>query len=359
MNELNKQNYTLAFWVQGVSVFVTDIHVDVYRELEVLFLIDNGLFKQYFTNETYKKALDRGLQFYSDKNAFIHYRQDLLKHIDTFKEFYNKKIHRKEKLSKDLVQTFFELTIKLCKDYTRMNFEFTDKAYMRRKSNLIIEKNLSEMSKLKDKVRSFMNTVLFESDGYTNEVFAILGKQFVLDPTFIHNLTQQEIIDLFSKKTLHTASLPERQQAFVINFDRSQFRQGKDALEIIEAFRKTTGNKKIVSGNSASLGKATGKVKVINVDYTDLNLLNVEIDKMNKGDILIAETTAPELIIACRKAAAIVTDVGGLLSHAAIVSREFGIPCIVGTEHATKVFKDGDLVEVDASSGVVKLMEKT
>lgn len=351
-----KKDYILGFWVQGVSVFVTDIHVDVYKELEALFLIDKGLFKQYFTKVGYEKALDRGLQFYSDKNAFTNYRQDLLKHIDTYKEYFDKKIHGKDKLSENVVQTFFEHTIKLCKDYTRMNFEFTDKAYTQQERNPIIKKNLSEMSKLKDKVRSFMNTVLFESDGYTIEVFTILGKQFNLNPTFIHHLTQQEILDLFNKKKPQVTTFSERQLAFVINFDRSYFLQGQDALEVIETFRDVVGDKKVISGKPASLGKATGRVNVINVDYTDLRQLNEEIDKMHKGDILIAQTTAPELIFACKKAAAIVTDVGGLLSHAAIVSREFGIPCIVGTQIATEVFKDGDLVEVDAHKGIIKLV---
>ncbi len=108
-----------------------------------------------------------------------------------------------------------------------------------------------------------------------------------------------------------------------------------------------------MSGKAASLGKVKGKVKIINVDYSDLVALNREIAKMNQGDILIAETTAPELMVACKKAAAIVTDIGGLLSHAAIVSREFKIPCIVGTENATKIFKDGDIVEVNAEKGIV------
>jgi pyruvate,water dikinase len=109
----------------------------------------------------------------------------------------------------------------------------------------------------------------------------------------------------------------------------------------------------VVSGRVASLGKAIGPVKIINVDYADLSHLNKEIAKMNQGDILIAETTSPELILACKKAAAIVTDIGGLLSHAAIVSREYGIPCIVGTENATKVFKNGDIVEVNTEKGTV------
>lgn len=353
MNQLSKDNYTLSFWVQGVSVFVTDIHVDVYKDLEVLFLIDNGMFKQYFTNEAYNKALDQGLKFYSDKTSFTKYRKDLTSHLKTFEDFYYKKIHGKKKLSQDVVKKFFDHTTKLCKDYTKMNFEFTDKAFSEQENNPIIKKNLGLMAKFKDKVRAFMNIVLFEPDGFSTEFFRILGKQFDLDPDVLNNLTQQEIRDLFEGKKPNLQQVSKRQNAFIINYDRSILSQGENVLETIEAFRDKVGDKKSVSGRPASLGKAKGKVKVINVDYTDLDILHKEISKMDQGDILVAETTAPELIVACKKAAAIVTDVGGLLSHAAIVSREFGIPCIVATENATKVFKDGDIVEVDAERGIV------
>jgi len=67
--------------------------------------------------------------------------------------------------------------------------------------------------------------------------------------------------------------------------------------------------------------------------------------------------TSPDFIIAMRKAAAIVTDEGGMTSHAAIVSRELKIPCIVGTKIATKVLKDGDMIQVDAETGVVKIFQ--
>ncbi len=353
MKKFNKKDYTLSFWVQGVSVFVTDIHVDVYKDLEVLFLIDNGMFKQYFTNIAYNKTLDRGLKFYSEKNAFTEYQTDLIKHLKTFKDFYSKEIRKKEKLSQSVVKTFFKYTIKLCKDYTKMNFEFTDKAFSNQEKNPIIKKNLALMSQFKDKVRSFMNTVLFEKSRYSSEFFTILAKQFNLDPKILADLTQQEILGLFEGKKPNLHQISKRQTAFLINYDRSAIDQGQNVLTIIQSFRDTASSTKTVNGTPASLGKATGKVKVINVDYKDIGILNAEISKMEKGNILIAETTAPELIIACQKAAAIVTDVGGLLSHAAIVSREFGIPCIVATGNATKVFKDGDMVEVDAEKGIV------
>ena len=76
--------------------------------------------------------------------------------------------------------------------------------------------------------------------------------------------------------------------------------------------------------------------------------------KMNQGDILVSAATNPNLMPAIRQAAAIITDEGGLTCHAAIVSRELEIPCLVGTKIATKVLKDGDKVEVDAERGVVK-----
>ncbi len=77
-------------------------------------------------------------------------------------------------------------------------------------------------------------------------------------------------------------------------------------------------------------------------------------DKIYEGEILIAPMTSPEYIIALRKAAAVVTDTGGMTCHAAIVARELGIPGIVGTKIATKVFKDGNLVEVNANTGIVR-----
>ncbi len=101
-----------------------------------------------------------------------------------------------------------------------------------------------------------------------------------------------------------------------------------------------------LKGSCASKGTAKGPVKIIKKIHDLVNF--------HKGDILVASMTRPEMVVAMKKAAAIVTDEGGITSHAAIVSRELGIPCIVGTQYATKILKDGDLVEVDANKGTVK-----
>ena len=357
-NTFKKEDYILSFWVQGVSVFVTDVHLDVYKELEVLYIIDYGMFKQYFTKIAYERALDRGLAFYSDPNAFELYKKDLTNHCEKFKNFFDSEIKEKSSLSKETINILFDFTRKLCGEYAKMNFEFTDKAFKYQEENPVIKKNLKGVAEFKDKIRSFMNTMLFEQKGYTAEVFKILGAQFKLPVAVFENLTQEEILSLFNG-VKPSESISKRQEAFVEHNDTKRFYEGKEANAILVSFRENIEAKDVIEGQAASKGVISGKVKIIPVDYGNLERISEEITKMQQGDILVAETTAPELMIACKKAAAIVTDMGGLMSHAAIVSREFGIPCIVGTKNASKILKDGDEVEVDANNGIIKILNST
>ena len=101
-----------------------------------------------------------------------------------------------------------------------------------------------------------------------------------------------------------------------------------------------------VKGTPAYNGKSQGIVRVLTKKE--------QVSEFQEGEILITTMTSPEYVPAIRKAKAIVTDEGGVLCHAAIVAREFKIPCIIGTQKATNIFKSGDHVEVDADSGIVK-----
>ena len=101
----------------------------------------------------------------------------------------------------------------------------------------------------------------------------------------------------------------------------------------------------LVKGLAASPGIAVGKVKIIR----SIN----ELDRVQEGDVLVTAMTNPDMVPVMKKAVAVITDEGGRTCHAAIVSREFGIPCIVGTQNATSVLEDGMVVTVDATRGVV------
>lgn len=123
---------------------------------------------------------------------------------------------------------------------------------------------------------------------------------------------------------------------------------GKELEELKKAIIETEDYSKIkeFKGLCASPGHAKGRVKIIKSA--------TEVDKVEKGDILVAIMTRPDYIAGMKKAAAIVTEEGGVTCHAAIVSRELKIPCVIGTKIATKALKDGMIIEVDATNGIVR-----
>jgi len=101
----------------------------------------------------------------------------------------------------------------------------------------------------------------------------------------------------------------------------------------------------LVKGIAASIGIASGPVKIIHSP--------LEIDKVLSGEILVTEKTSPDFVPAMKRVVAIVTETGGQTSHAAIVSRELGIPCVVGTGTATHVLKNAQIISVDGAKGLV------
>jgi len=118
---------------------------------------------------------------------------------------------------------------------------------------------------------------------------------------------------------------------------------GKGAKQISES--QLVNLKQLIQGEPASFGIGFGKVVKIKSAK--------EIDKVKKGDVLVTEMTAPDFVPAMKRASAIVTDKGGQTSHAAIVSRELGVPAIVGTKTATKILKEDQLITVNGATGVV------
>jgi len=106
--------------------------------------------------------------------------------------------------------------------------------------------------------------------------------------------------------------------------------------------REVQGNV-LLSGLSASPGVGSGTVKIVHSIE--------ELEKVQQGDVLVTEMTNPDMVVAMQRASAIVTDEGGVTSHAAIISREMGIPCVVGTRTATSSLKEGQVITVDGFTG--------
>ena len=104
-----------------------------------------------------------------------------------------------------------------------------------------------------------------------------------------------------------------------------------------------------VAGNAGSRGKARGTARVLRS--------LAESDRLGVGEILVAETTSPSWTPLFGIAAGLVTDKGGILSHCAVVAREYGIPAVVGTRVATSTIRDGQTIEVDGDAGRVHLID--
>lgn len=127
--------------------------------------------------------------------------------------------------------------------------------------------------------------------------------------------------------------------------------EGSEAESIhqeLEEKIKGRGDGKVLVGQVACQGYARGTARII--------LGQEDFHRFGEGEILVTGMTRPEFVPLMRKAAGIVTNEGGITCHAAIVSRELGKPCIIGTQKATQLIKDGDVVEVRANHGTVRIL---
>ena len=164
-------------------------------------------------------------------------------------------------------------------------------------------------------------------------------------------LPNEDKLALLNNK-LNKANLKQREKFCVLFTEKNnaQVFTGQSAKNLVKQVEVQEFDEiSEIKGQTGCIGKGRGQVKII--------IRPKDMAKMNKGDILVSIATDPDIVPAMKKAAAIVTEQGGVTSHAAIVSREMKIPCVIGTKIATKVLKDGDMVEVDANQGVVKILK--
>ncbi|MDO8627114.1 MAG: PEP-utilizing enzyme, partial [Candidatus Diapherotrites archaeon] len=185
-------------------------------------------------------------------------------------------------------------------------------------------------------------------------IFKEISKRFFISVNQLYLMTIYEILDLLDGKALDFAELNKRKDfALIIRHENERFvLSGEHAKTIFGKYfkKEKIKFKGLLNGQTAFPGKAKGIVKLF---YHPSHVY-----EFKEGQIMITAQTNPIYVPAMKKAGAIVTDEGGVTCHAAIVSRELGIPCIIGTKIATRVFNNGDLVEVDSEKGLVKLLKK-
>lgn len=183
-----------------------------------------------------------------------------------------------------------------------------------------------------------------------------LGRRCGLTTLEAKYLLKDEWHQAIKKPKVYKKIVRERIKSSLIMVDKNKGTQvltgkkAKKAYKKLQFAQKIDINMKELKGMPAQSGQAKGIVKIVNTTK--------DLAKMKEGDILISRATMPDLLPGMKKASAIITDDGGITCHAAIVSRELKIPCIVGTKVATKILKNGDRVEIDASQGIIKIITR-
>lgn len=211
----------------------------------------------------------------------------------------------------------------------------------------IFKKYLDIMSE----ARIYAEPVYEETEKYMRYFAKEIGQKENLKPELILATTKAQFLAYFKDgKFPSVEMLQEQYENSVLYVDEKgeQLVFGKEnVVEIEQAIIKNNETKEI-TGQIAYKGKVQGKVRII-LDATKPH-------DFDEGDILVTGMTRPDYIPYIKKSAGFITDAGGILSHAAISARELQKPCIIGTEVATKLLKDGQIVEIDAEKGVVNII---
>lgn len=231
-----------------------------------------------------------------------------------------------------------------------------------KKSNLIKLEAEEEMFNL-------LRTIMFWRTHFAEVTASVVFRSRVCLQNFAKSvgLTYDEllcfssnnILSSFSNKTVADSlrdqadTILERKDGYGCFVDEKGFEHiitGQKLSDVMSTVIKTKAQEKILKGNVASKGpKVRAKIKVL--------LEPKDFVKFERGDILVAPETTPDFVPYMKLASAIITDRGGITSHAAIISRELGIPCITGTQQATTILTDGMTVEVDTKNNHITIID--
>lgn len=306
---------------------------------EVLFISHEGFAYNYFVPEN-KEAFAAHLiaQAKAEPELIDHWIHELKRWTDTM-VFVNQELQQKVSMSGDDFKRLFEVIY----DYT---------VYHRVVKTIpdylppdLAEKYLPALTE----ARVYCEPAYENMDKTIHKFAQDVSKQTGIDASVTLAITPAQFEEYCVSGMLPSLETLERQYRNSVLYIRNgEIMHYSDPSEVasIEQALGATGEAREIKGVSAYPGIVRGTVRIV--------LHPSKATQFNEGDILMSMSTRPDFLPLFKKAGAVVTDAGSVLSHAAITAREMKKPCVIGTEKATKVFKDGDMVEVDANTGIVR-----
>jgi len=336
------------FWLTDKKHFMGSSSIVFYKK---------GRFHFFYLNDSQKRKAKKGSTFFSNKenvrqyektaNEFITEAKNIL---HTYSNFSFKKLKPKE--FKDLFKLLNEKLLQFADIYTKTEAANTSAL----KDGGLSLKNLGHIRFEMRKSFSGLFSVLI---GKLLSEVARKNALGLKKDLFLYDLNEMKELLGMSKK-VEESKIKERRKGYAVLKKGTEvqvfLKKDADILwkkvnDLIRPKSKTE-----IKGMPVFAGIVRGKVRIIS---QSLSKKRIESGYgIQKGEILVTDMTKPDMISACKKAAAIVTDEGGILSHASIIARELKKPCIVGTKVATQMLKTGDLVEINAEKGIVRIIEK-
>jgi len=330
-----------------------------YQNMEPFFICQDGWFSSYFSIASIDKTSKIGVELYSSKKSF----RSLVAEWEEYESRLRnslERILRKESLTREDGKDFALLVKEYWDHFQKTEFFYLDAAFNYSKTHKETAENLQKFGDFKYKAREYGNLLLYTGPKYFENILRKISVQLGLDYRTVSNCSKDELLDLFNGISPKKDYIDERLDSHVFFKEKGQicFLTGKMSRRLVKEFLKGQTSGSELKGTIACKGKARGRVKILITNtFDDFDSLVNKIHSLKNGEIVVAETTTPEFTPAMEKAAAILTAQGGMMSHAAIVSREMNKPCIVGISNITRILKDGDVVEVDAENGIVKIIE--
>lgn len=353
----NLENYIELFKFESYVPYLFGYDfVDAYARLDGMVITDNNGWRSYMSKEALKKSLEEGLELFKSEEKYEKLKGDLYSTYEiTTKLSYE--ILNSDSVDLKNLKEYFEATRNFRIHYQYAEFFYTDLAFQKQEEFPQITKNFESFEQFKLDGRDYLNKIFLSNKSQLNTIVEKLSKHFEVSIDDLNAYSTREILKLVEGQKIDDVVLQKRRNAHIVHTKEGDIVEiiGDEALEAINSILNQS-DKTELKGQIASKGVVRARARVFNFKLDEFDKLYELVEQMQEGEVLVAETTEPSIIMACNKASAIVTNQGGMMSHAAIVSRELKIPCIVGTGNATSVIKTGDMVEVDANNGIVRII---
>ncbi len=342
--------YKFFYESQGYNLLLDDLISSSYISWPMVELRIGDWKRIYVPEKTIKENHLKGLSF--TKKEMKNKLENIQQIIKELRGISSKPV------SREIIIETLEKLKKILGHYSYFDISYSEGIYEKDANDqrvVVIEQS-------KNVIRDDFDWIFFRENGLLENLIKSISTLTKVDAWKIRWYRVGEIKELIDKdKKISLTEIELRKKSCVFdrnNFDKISFLSGSEA----ESFNKKF-EKELEKQTSATLRgtvahskgqKVKGKVNIIHRDYSNHQKIVDDMENMEEGTILVTTLTDPEFMPALKKASAVVTDIAGLLSHAAISARELNIPCIVGAENATKILKTGDKIEIDTENGLIR-----